>query len=125
MDTSSTSIRVADANVSVPALVLMINAAYKVGESGIMLDSPEHPFTRTNTPEVQGWIAAEKLLIAIATTGRVIGCVKVEKLSHEPTVGLWGCLAVDSAFAGQGVGSLLVAAVRTHLHLNLRFHNTS
>jgi ribosomal protein S18 acetylase RimI-like enzyme len=119
MDTTSAAtlsvfvIGVAGADVAMVDLVALINAAYKVGEAGIFVDTPEQPFERVTMGDVHAWIAAKNLLIATDTaTGRIVGCVKVEVLSEEPNVGEWGCLAVDSAFAGQGLGSKLVAAVR-------------
>ena len=114
----------------------MINAAYKVGEAGIMVDTAEHPFHRMLLTDVTDLITKESILVAHCRpmasqqqpgTGeeapwRLAGCVKVDVGASTPedkdagqVVGEWGCLCVNEEHQGQGLGSLLVSAAEEHL----------
>jgi ribosomal protein S18 acetylase RimI-like enzyme len=145
-DTTATdnapTVRLATVQDDIPALADLINAAYKVGETGILVDSDEYPFLRVTVADVEAWIQAEKLLVLTAPTTTtatspirnessseqsVWGCVKVEivKLPHNPTkdselvCGEWGCLAVTTRQQRHGYGRLLVHAAENHAHNQL------
>jgi ribosomal protein S18 acetylase RimI-like enzyme len=131
-DSSSFIVRLASGdrdNVHVEAITDMINAAYKVGEKGIIVDSNEHPFHRVTVNDVQEMMRDGKLLILTTTANtskeeqeKVLGCVKVEAFQvQDPddpllgqTCGEWGCLAVAVAEQHHGHGRRLVQAAENY-----------
>jgi GNAT superfamily N-acetyltransferase len=135
-DSSSFIVRLASDerdHVHVEAITDMINAAYKVGENGIIVDSNEHPFHRATIDDVQELMRDGKLLILTTTATskeeeKVLGCVKVEAFqledSNDPifgqTCGEWGCFAVALAEQHQGHGRRLVQAAEDYARNELK-----
>jgi len=101
-----------------PTLVTLINAAYKVGETGIFVDTKNEPFNRVNAEDVTQWADAGQLLVARTgdEAGRIIGCVKVVPNVDE-SVGEWGVLAVATEERGKGFGSQLIDAAEKALQV--------
>jgi ribosomal protein S18 acetylase RimI-like enzyme len=131
-NTSSFLVRLASDerdHVHVETLTGIINAAYRVGEKGIIVDSNEHPFHRVTVDDVQKFMRHGKLLILTTTEDqeRVLGCVKVEASqvhhSDDPLLGQsvceWGCFAVALADQHQGHGRRLVHAVESYARKEL------
>jgi tetratricopeptide (TPR) repeat protein/GNAT superfamily N-acetyltransferase len=130
-DSSSFTVRLASEdrdNVHVEAVKDMINAAYKVGEKSIIVESIEDPFHRVTVDDVQQLMRYRKLLILTTSATakekqeKVLGCVKVEAVQvHDPDDPLsgqkcceWGCLAVAVAEQQQGHGRRLVQAAEDY-----------
>jgi GNAT superfamily N-acetyltransferase len=131
-DSSSFTVRLASVerdNVHVEAITDMINAAFKVGEKGILVDSNEHPYHRVAIGDVEKLTRDRKLLILTTTDNtveqeqaKVLGCVKVEAFQvqdpEDPLLGQmcgeWGCFAVDLAEQHQGHGRRLVQAAEDY-----------
>jgi GNAT superfamily N-acetyltransferase len=97
----------------------LINACYDEGETGIVC----RPFERLLLSEVEDMCnptfnSKIRMLLLIARTQEgvdvMVGCVKVET-DVEPGVGEWGCLAIDKAYQGKGLGKHLVSALETHM----------
>jgi GNAT superfamily N-acetyltransferase len=111
-------------HVHIETTTNMINAAYKVGEKGIIVDSNDRPFHRVTVDDVHKFMRDGKLLILTTTEDqeRVLGCVKVEAFRvQDPddpllgqTSGEWGCFAVALAEQHQGHGRRLVHAVESY-----------
>jgi GNAT superfamily N-acetyltransferase len=120
-------------NIHVEAITDIINAAYKVGEKGIIVDSNEHPFHRVAIGDVQKLMREGKLLILTTTDTveeeqrKVVGCVKVEAFQVQSlddllvgqTCGEWGCFAVALAEQHQGHGRRLVQAAESYARKEL------
>lgn len=103
-----------------PALVTLINTAYKVGEAGIIVDTEDQPFNRVNIDDVVQMVEAGHLLVARLKgddVGRIVGCVKIvpDVNGTKDGFGEWGCLAVAVEEQGKGVGSQLVDAAEEAL----------
>jgi ribosomal protein S18 acetylase RimI-like enzyme len=125
-DSSSFTVRLASDdrdNVHVEAITDMINAAFKVGEKGILVDSNEYPYHRVTVGDVQNLMRDGKLLILVGQEqGKVLGCVKVEAFQvqdpDDPLLGQrcgeWGCFAVAVAEQNQGHGRRLVQAAEDY-----------
>jgi GNAT superfamily N-acetyltransferase len=130
-DNSSFIVRLASDdrdNAHVEAITDMINAAYKVGEKCIIVDSNEHPFHRVTVDDVQQLLRDGKLLILTTTATskeeqeKVLGCVKVEAFQvidpDDPllgqTCGEWGCFAVSLGEQHHGHGRRLVQAAEDY-----------
>jgi GNAT superfamily N-acetyltransferase len=126
-DDSSFIVRLASGerdHVYVEAITDIINAAYRIGEKGIIVDSVEHPIHRVTVDDVQIFMRDGKLLILTTTDDqeKVLGCVKVEASQvqdpDDPLLGQticeWGCFAVDLAEQHQGHGRRLVQAAESY-----------
>jgi len=101
------------------SLVTLINAAYKVGEAGIITNTKDQPFNRVNTKNVADMVAAGQLLVARINEGdgcRIVGCIKAVP-DVDNSVGEWGCLAVATEEQGKGVGSRLIDAAEEALRV--------
>lgn len=90
----------------------IINDAYRIGETGILVDIPDRPFYRVTAEEVQQMIATKGIL-TLSIDGHVVGCIKVHKVDNY--VAEWGCLAVASLYQGKGYGTMLVKAAEHHI----------
>ena len=101
---------------TVSAVTSILNDAYRVGETGILMDTPDKPFNRVTTEEVEQ-MTAKKNILTLSIDGEVVGCIKVHVI--EPGVAEWGCLAVSRRFQGQGFGTVLVQAVEKHIQAEL------
>lgn len=106
-------------------LTHLINAAYRKGEQGILVDTKEEPFYRMTEPDVKDLIRQQKLLVLTSSSSssktnatnrrRLLGCIKLERVQDEEEEGgggcvEWGCLAVQLDAQGQGHGRRLVEA---------------
>jgi GNAT superfamily N-acetyltransferase len=89
----------------VPALVSVINAAYRVEE--FFVAGP-----RTSSAEIEGMLRSGGFLLAEAEDGPVAGCVYVGRRGER---GYFGLLSVDPALQGRGLGRRLVAAAEARL----------
>ena len=90
----------------------IINDAYRIGETGILVDSPDRPFSRVTEEEVQQMIATKGILTLLIDE-KVVGCIKVQVV--DDGVAEWGCLAVERSCQGKGYGAMLVHAVEQHI----------
>jgi N-acetylglutamate synthase-like GNAT family acetyltransferase len=90
----------------------IINDAYRIGESGILMDTPDRPFYRVTAEEVQQMIA-RKGILTLSIDGQVVGCIKVNVVDNN--VAEWGCLAVMRSCQGKGYGTMLVNAIEQHI----------
>jgi len=101
----------------------ILNQAYKIGEHGIIEDSPERPFERATRQNVSEWAAKNMLLVVLSKENNELGCIKVETYSIEDSndpadgqlCGTWGCLAVEQSYQGKGLGRRLVHAAEEFL----------
>ena len=109
----------------------MINEAYKIGEAGIFVDSPEEPFLRFMPNEVLDLISKERMIVLelnsldkssgnSLSTKHIVGCIKidpsVESIGNKSgKVGEWGGLAVAKEYQGRGFGSILQRAAEEKL----------
>jgi ribosomal protein S18 acetylase RimI-like enzyme len=85
-----------------PAVARIINAAYLAGETEIWQDG----WSRTTTEQTAELIAAGEIAVARGDGGRVIGSVRVRRLS-EDTAEL-AMLSVDPEAFGTGAGRALL-----------------
>ncbi|MFJ2645717.1 GNAT family N-acetyltransferase [Streptomyces sp. NPDC087420] len=83
-------------------LTELINDVHAVEESGLWAEGT----VRTTTGEVAGMIAAGEIAAA-RVDGRIVGCVRVRRISGE--TGEFGMLAASPDHRGVGVGRDLVA----------------
>ena len=90
----------------------IINDAYRIGETGILVDTPDQPFYRATEEEVQQMIAT-KAILTLLIDEKVVGCIKVHVI--DDGVAEWGCLAVAHSSQGKGYGTMLVNAVEQHI----------
>ncbi len=89
----------------VPALVSLINAAYRVEEFFVA-------GSRTSAAEIEGMLRSGGFLLAEPEDGGVAGCVYVGRRGER---GYFGLLSVDPVFQGRGLGRRLVAAAEERL----------
>jgi GNAT superfamily N-acetyltransferase len=93
----------------------IINQAYRVGETGILIDTPGAPLQRATIAEVREMVKRSKLLVLKSSANAtIIGCIKVDLLEGG-RIGEWGCLAVAADHQGKGYGAILVAAVEFYM----------
>lgn len=131
-----------DSNID--ALVELVNAAYRKGEEGILVDTPTKPFLRMTRQDVKDLLVSRQLLVLVKTDSdgaasssssnpdteeALVGCIKVsrvpkfsesdacigEETSDSSVIGEWGCLAVALQHQGKGYGRLLIQAAEKHL----------
>ena len=108
----------------------IINDAYRVGESGILLDTKEDPLQRVTSDDVMNMIESQQLLVLkIKEDGDqdevIVGCVKAEMVKQqkdgtEKNIVEWGCLAVAESYQGKGYGNRLVLAVEDYIRTTLK-----
>jgi predicted N-acetyltransferase YhbS len=91
-----------------PAVARIINAAYDAGETGIW----QAGWTRTTPAQAAELIAAGEIAVARDDDSRVIGSVRVRRLS-EDTAEL-GMLSVDPEAFGTGAGRALLTFAEQH-----------
>ena len=89
----------------VPALVTLINEAYRV--EAFFVSGP-----RTSAPEVEELRRSGVYLIAEEADGRPAGCVYVGRRGEH---GYFGLLSVDPVLQGRGIGRRLAAAAEARL----------
>jgi N-acetylglutamate synthase-like GNAT family acetyltransferase len=89
----------------VPALVSLINAAYRVEE--FFVAGP-----RTSRTEIEEMSRRGAFLLAEEDGGRVAGCVYVGRRGER---GYFGLLSVEPALQGRGLGRRLVEAAEERL----------
>ena len=75
----SPSVRLATFDDDLHHLYTLINDAYKVGERGLVVDTPEQPFIRMREEDLRTLIQSESLLLLVSSSKHIIGCVKVDK----------------------------------------------
>ena len=102
---------------AISAVTTILNDAYRIGETGILVDTPGEPFHRVTTEEVEQMVA-KKILLTLSLDGEIAGCIKAHVV--EPGVAEWGCLAVAQRYQGQGYGKVLVQAVELHIQTELK-----
>lgn len=100
-------------------LTKLINDAYRVGETGILVDTPTQPFCRVTLEEVTYMIQNQQLLVVYNGENETVGCIKVTRTDQEG-VAEWGCLAVSDQ--GKGWGRKLVEAAHKHIVDQLECH---
>mmetsp|Transcript_33810 Transcript_33810/g.48059 ORF Transcript_33810/g.48059 Transcript_33810/m.48059 type:complete len:215 (+) Transcript_33810:107-751(+) len=100
-------------------LTQIINDSYRVGETGIIVDTPENPFERATPEEVADLVTNNKLLALSTADGSAIGCAKIERITD--TVGEWGCFAVHKDYQGKGCGNLLVHEIERYMKHDLEY----
>jgi N-acetylglutamate synthase-like GNAT family acetyltransferase len=103
---------------AVDSVTTIINDAYRIGETGILVDTPEKPFYRATKDEVVKMIKQRQIL-TLSMDDHVVGCVKVFALPEEDGVAEWGCLAVNEENKRSGLGKVLVQAAEEHLKVKL------
>jgi N-acetylglutamate synthase-like GNAT family acetyltransferase len=110
----------------------IINQAYRIGETGILMDTPEAPLQRATVAEVRDMIKRRQLLVlkasannnnnnninnnhaATTTKTTILGCIKLDVLEGG-SIGEWGCLAVATDHQGKGYGTVLVEAMESYM----------
>jgi GNAT superfamily N-acetyltransferase len=130
--------RLARVEDDIPLIATILNQAYKVGEQGILDDSPKFPLVRAKESEVRDMIQAQQMIILLesqtSSTNNdhsctklktILGCVRAFVVDHACTddrrqnsdyTGEWGCLAIELSHQGRGLGRMLVNAAEQHLH---------
>ena len=120
--TPKPSVRLATLDDNVHHVTALINHAYKVGERGIVVDTPEQPFERMRQEDLRNLIQSQSLLLLVSHNKQIIGCVKVNKHITEDSpysslhgtlqgkVGEWGGIAVVPEHQHQGYGTVLQQA---------------
>lgn len=103
---------------AVDSVTTIINDAYRIGETGILLDTPEKPFYRATKEEVAKMIE-DRQILTLSKDDQIIGCVKVFALADEEGVAEFGCLAVNQENKRSGLGKVLVQAAEAHLKVKL------
>ena len=78
--TPKPSVRLATLDDNVHHVTALINHAYKVGERGIVVDTPEQPFERMRQEDLRNLIQSQSLLLLVSHNKQIIGCVKVNTI---------------------------------------------
>ena len=112
-------IRTLEPEDDIAALTTLVNDAYRVGESGILVDTPEQPLFRVTQQELKEW-AERKSLLILSMKDELVGCIQVKFLAQG--VAEWGCLAVAEKCRGQGYGKMLVQAAEECIRVGLSNH---